>query len=74
MGGFNGSDPVISTEQLQTYVATGALRYVLTMGPVGWRLPFMDGQSAIYEWVSDKCSTVSDLSVNGATLYDCAAS
>ena len=69
MGGFNGSDAAPTLEQLQAYVASGELRYVLLGsgggGPGGTSASDRD------TWVSSTCTAV-DTGSSSGTLYDCA--
>jgi 4-amino-4-deoxy-L-arabinose transferase-like glycosyltransferase len=70
MGGFNGSDATPTLAQLQAYVASGELRYVL-LSQVGGGGP--GGGSVTSErdaWVTSACTVVDTGSTNG-TLYDC---
>ncbi len=75
MGGFMGSDPVPTLEQLQAYVRDGSLRYVLPGegrggGPGGFFGG--DGRGSVsgerMDWVTSACTPVEGL---GVTLYDC---
>jgi len=81
MGGFMGSDPAPTREQLAAHVREGRLRYVLLGGQDGFGGPagpggFFggDGQGSVAGdragWVMSACTPVSGLSVS---LYDCAA-
>jgi len=66
MGGFTGSDPAPTLEQLQAYVASGQLRYVLIGGGGG-----PGGTSSeISAWVEANGTVVE--SVGNGTLYDLA--
>jgi 4-amino-4-deoxy-L-arabinose transferase-like glycosyltransferase len=70
MGGFSGSDPAPTLEQLQGYVRSGQLRFVIGGGggPGGaGRLGSEASQRAT--WLAQACSEVN---VGGTTLYDCA--
>jgi len=78
MGGFMGSDPAPTLDQLKAYVAEGRLRYVLLAGRgAGGAGPggFFggDGRGNVAgertTWVTTSCSRVGGLS---AALYDCA--
>ncbi len=80
MGGFMGSDPAPTREQLRAAVREGRLRYVLLGGRGGLGGPagpggFFggDGQGNVAgdraDWVTSACTRVEGLSV---TLYDCA--
>jgi 4-amino-4-deoxy-L-arabinose transferase-like glycosyltransferase len=70
MGGFSGSDPAPTLEQLQGYVRSGQLRFVIGGGggPGGaGRLGSEVSKRAT--WLAQACSEVN---VGGTTLYDCA--
>jgi 4-amino-4-deoxy-L-arabinose transferase-like glycosyltransferase len=82
MGGFSGTDPVPTVDQLRHLVAAGKLRYVLLGGagaggaqggPGGLRGPTGPGdgnESEIAAWV-ESVGTVVDVGATGAaTLYD----
>lgn len=82
MGGFSGGDPAPTPEQLQGYVRSGALRFVLLGGGRGGFPGGPVGSSATLEevssWVAEACTPVR---VGGASsgvtglatgLYDCA--
>ncbi len=80
LGGFTGSDTVVTAAQLSEMVRSGALRYVLDSGD-------LQSKREIYAWVSENCSAVSlpfqlsgfgssgpgnaFSSGQGAVLYDC---
>jgi 4-amino-4-deoxy-L-arabinose transferase-like glycosyltransferase len=66
MGGFSGSDPAPTLEQLQAYVESGQLRFVL-IGDGGGGGP-NGGSSEISGWVSANGTLVEEVG-NGA-LYD----
>ncbi|HYO41592.1 MAG TPA: glycosyltransferase family 39 protein [Candidatus Limnocylindrales bacterium] len=79
MGGFMGSDPAPTLEQLQAHVREGRLRYVLLGGRGGFGGPAGpggfaggDGQGNVAversDWVTSACVAVSGVS---ASLYDC---
>ena len=51
MGGFMGSDNVLTTAQLAQLVTNGELRYVYWTGRAG-------GQSGITQWVTSNCKVV----------------
>jgi len=64
MGGFSGSDPAPTLEQLQAYVRSGELRFVMTAGGRG-DLPGPGGargssatSSEIAGWVAEACPLV----------------
>ena len=72
MGGFTGSDDVPTLEQLQAYVASGQLRYVLLSengGADGARGGASTGN--VSAWVTSACTAV-DLGASSGSLYDCA--
>jgi 4-amino-4-deoxy-L-arabinose transferase-like glycosyltransferase len=77
MGGFMGSDPAPTLEQLKGYVRGGSLRFVLLGGRDGGPGGFFggDGQGNIAgertTWVTGTCTAV-DIPGVAATLYDCA--
>lgn len=68
MGGFSGSVPFPTTDQLAALVSSGQLRYVLIStnggGPGG-----QGSSSAASRWVTSTCTAVTDGPVDG--LYDC---
>jgi len=73
MGGFTGSDPTPTLDQLKSYVASGKLRFILAgggMGGGGFGGAASDTTtSERTAWLSANCKLVS--SVN-SQLYDCA--
>ena len=73
MGGFSGSDPAPTLAQLQEYVRTGQLRYILIGGGGGPGGGFGGGgSSSIAGWVTAN-GTVVNISGGFGTLYDLAA-
>jgi 4-amino-4-deoxy-L-arabinose transferase-like glycosyltransferase len=66
MGGFTGSDPTPTVEQLQAYVGAGQLRFVIVGGGGGPS----GGSSDVSAWVQANCAAVTSVNSN---LYDCAA-
>ena len=69
MGGFSGSDPTPTLAQLQSYVASGQLRFVLLNGGGGGGPIGRGGAaSSVSTWVSQTCSAVTAVST---ALYDC---
>jgi hypothetical protein len=66
MGGFSGGDPAPTLAQLQAYVTSGQLRYVI-VGSSGRGGP-NGANSEISSWVTTN-GTVVD-SVGNGTLYD----
>jgi len=65
MGGFSGGDPAPTLSQLQAYVASGQLRYVLIGGGRGGP---NGASSEISSWVTANGTAVE--SVGNGTLYD----
>ena len=84
MGGFTGGDPAPTLSQLQGYVASGELRYVLVGGRFGGGGPggFMGGgftsggpngaSSSVASWVASSCTPVTIAGTSATGLYDCA--
>jgi 4-amino-4-deoxy-L-arabinose transferase-like glycosyltransferase len=66
LGGFLGSDPILSVQQFATDVQSGLVRFVLPGGGFGGR-----GGDGISAWVQQNCSPV-DMGSSGGQLYDCA--
>jgi hypothetical protein len=61
MGGFFGSDPILTTNQLAILVAKGTVRFFLLrkLSPqILNRLPQQFRQSALTTWVTQHCTTV----------------
>ena len=72
MGGFSGSDPAPTLAQLQEYVRTGQLRYILIGGGGPGGGFGGGGSSSIASWVAAN-GTVVNISGGFGTLYDLAA-
>ena len=80
MGGFTGSDPAPSLDQLKNYIASGKLRFVVTSGGMGGGGFGRGGAgfgglggtgiSDVGTWVTSNCKSVNY--GGSATLYDCA--
>ena len=75
MGGFTGSDPAPTLDQLKSYIASGKLRFVLASsgfggGGFGGGPGFGGDSSSRTSWVTSTCKLVSY--GGSATLYDCA--
>ena len=76
MGGFTGSDPAPTLAQLQQYIASGKLRYVLVGGGGGGGFGGPGGQggaaSSVSSWVTSTCTAVDYSGSGSSSLYDCA--
>lgn len=55
LGGFSGSDPILTTSQLAALVAQGTVRFFLVSGSGGGG----GGQSTLTSWVTQHCTSVS---------------
>ncbi len=68
MGGFSGSDPAPTLDELKAAIASGQLRFVLVGGGRGGP---GGGDSSRDQWVTSACQavTISGSTVSG--LYDC---
>jgi 4-amino-4-deoxy-L-arabinose transferase-like glycosyltransferase len=69
MGGFTGSDPAPTLDQMKSYIASGKLRFVLAGGSGGFG--GMGGNSEVNSWVTSTCKLVT-VSGSSSSLYDCA--
>jgi 4-amino-4-deoxy-L-arabinose transferase-like glycosyltransferase len=79
MGGFTGSDPAPTLDQLKAYIASGQLRYVLAGGNGGGGFGgggFGGGSDTTASdrtaWVTSACTVVDYGGSGTSTLYDCA--
>jgi len=82
LGGFSGSDPILTVTQLQTLIANGTVRYfVLGGGGGGFGGGGPGGSSSATSWVTNTCTAVSSSEWSGSgsnsqggglQLYDCA--
>ena len=74
MGGFTGSDPTPTLDQLKSYIASGQLRFVLTGNGFGGGFGGGQGGDDITtqrtDWVDSACQPVTYAGT--ALLYDCA--
>jgi hypothetical protein len=76
MGGFTGSDPTPTLDQLKSYVASGKLRFVL-VGGLGGGGGFGGGgfggsdTTDRTSWVTSTCKVV-NYGDSSSNLYDCA--
>ena len=74
MGGFTGSDPTPTLAELQAYIGSGQLRFVVLGGGGGPGGPGGDGSGVANErdaWVQASCTVVDLGSTSSATIYDC---
>jgi 4-amino-4-deoxy-L-arabinose transferase-like glycosyltransferase len=78
MGGFTGSDPTPTLDELKAYVASGELRFVLSGGAGGAGFGGPGGGSSATgrdAWLAQACKAVDyggGAGGNAGTLYDCA--
>ena len=85
IGGFSGSDPILSTDEFAQYVAEGQVRFVLGGGNGGPGNRPNGGGNDVMSWVQKSCSPITGLNLNsgnpqiqqgpgnngGTVLYDC---
>ncbi len=72
MGGFTGSDPAPTLDQLKAYIASGSLRFVLVdngNGGGGGPAPTSSERTA---WITSACTLVDYGGSGTSSLYDCA--
>ncbi len=71
LGGFSGSDPILTTSQLQALIANGTVRFFLLGGGFGGGR----GSSPASSWVQQNCTVVSSSQLQSSpssnSLYDC---
>ena len=72
MGGFTGSDPAPTLDQLKADVASGQLRYVLVDSGNGGGGGPVATSSERTAWVTSACTLVDYGGSGTGTLYDCA--
>ena len=76
MGGFTGSDPAPTLDQLKAYIASGQLRFVLAGGNGAENGPGGGSGAAASDrtaWVTSACTLVDVVGGSGTSaLYDCA--
>jgi 4-amino-4-deoxy-L-arabinose transferase-like glycosyltransferase len=75
MGGFSGSDPAPTLDELKAYVASGELRFVMGgggFGGGGFGGAGFGRDASVSAWLADACSVVDLGSDAGTTLHDCA--
>jgi 4-amino-4-deoxy-L-arabinose transferase-like glycosyltransferase len=79
LGGFSGSDPILTTAQLQALIANGTVRYFVLGGGGFGGGP--GGSSSATSWVTTTCTAISSSEWSGSgsgsqggglQLYDCA--
>ena len=70
MGGFTGSDPTPTLDQLKSYVASGKLRFVVTSGGFGGGGFGGTDSTGVSSWVTSNCTSVA-YGGTSASLYDC---
>ena len=71
MGGFSGSDPTPTLAELQAYIASGQLRFVI-LGGGGGPGGRNDGVAAERNaWIVANCPVVEIGGSSTATVYDC---
>ncbi|MGN6485024.1 MAG: glycosyltransferase family 39 protein, partial [Thermomicrobiales bacterium] len=71
LGGFSGSDQILTLDQFKQLVANGEIRFVMTGGGIGGGGSRDGGNGEILDWASGTCSPVT---IDGSTvtgLYDC---
>jgi 4-amino-4-deoxy-L-arabinose transferase-like glycosyltransferase len=75
LGGFTGSDPILTTSQLAALVKSGAVRYFLLSGTGGGGAG--GGQSTLTTWITQHATAVSSSqwessssTSSGSTLYE----
>jgi 4-amino-4-deoxy-L-arabinose transferase-like glycosyltransferase len=82
LGGFSGSDPILTVAQLQALVANATVRYFL-LGGGGFGAGGPGGSSSATSWVTSSCAAVASSEWSGSgsasngqglglQLYDCA--
>jgi hypothetical protein len=75
MGGFSGSDPAPTLAELQGYIASGELRFVIVgawAGPGARGGPGVSTSSERDTWVTTACERVDYGGAGSSALYDCA--
>lgn len=67
LGGFAGSDQVLSTESLAGLVSAGKIRYFYLSGEQGGGGGSNSGNSVIVSWVMDHCTAIPSSEWGGST-------
>ncbi|HEY7342977.1 MAG TPA: glycosyltransferase family 39 protein [Ktedonobacterales bacterium] len=76
LGGFSGSDQILTVSQLQALVSSGAIRYFLLDGGGGGFGGNGGGNGQLVSWVTSNCTQVAASEYGGATsgtLYACSS-
>lgn len=77
LGGFNGSDQIVSLSQLQALVSAGDLRYFLLDGGGGGFGGQGGGNGQLVSWVESNCAQIAASEYGGTTtggaLYACSS-
>jgi 4-amino-4-deoxy-L-arabinose transferase-like glycosyltransferase len=72
MGGFNGSDPTPTLDQLKAYIASGQLRFVIAGGQGGGPGGSAGVSTTRDAWVTSTCTAVDLGTGSSLNLYGCA--
>ena len=72
LGGFQGSDPILTLSQLQSLIASGQVRYFLLEGAgLGGGARGGSANGALTAWVANTCASVSASASGVNGLYVC---
>ncbi len=76
LGGFTGSDPILTTTSLAALVANGTVHYFLVDGGGGGGFGggAGGGQSSLISWITSNCTVVSSSQAGASNLYYCSGS
>ncbi|ADN35833.1 glycosyl transferase family 39 [Methanolacinia petrolearia DSM 11571] len=66
LGGYSGSDQILSVEELEEYVDEGRIKYFLVTDSSSGR-GSSSGNSEIYSWIRDYCTEVPSSEWSGST-------
>jgi hypothetical protein len=73
MGGFTGSDPTPTLDELKAYVSSGRLRFIIAGAQLGFGAGFGGGgDTDRTTWVTTACKPVTVPGGYSGGLYDCA--